>query len=210
MPGWLSLPARSPQDCTRGPICRQGQRDADAKSYASGNTSAYLPCPGAAAIASVPWPRPTAQGDGQRRQSQPALASRLGTGEQLEYMPPYPYIPTRLRGLPPIAPAAHNGSQGLPSCQAGRQPKQLTLNPAITPCNRKVYAHCDSDIREGSNRTFFCFSYFLANTPPTHRLSICCLFLHALEMPAPGLPRSHPPLHLSDVMTSLGASQSGV
>lgn len=54
----------------------------------SGNTSVYLPCPGAVAIASVPPPvRP--QRDGQRRQNQPALASSTWDGDKKKKQTPY-------------------------------------------------------------------------------------------------------------------------
>lgn len=156
--------------------------------------------------APAPFPTPRCRGsvrprkemDRQRRQSQPALASsRLGTAGTNKWNSRPRILLSQLATLLLERPPTHNGLAGSPlvSGKAGRQVEKS--NPGIIPCNRKVYAHCDSDIRGLLKSNDFSFLLFLlSQRTSNHRLSIS--FLHALDsdalMPAPGpLPRSYPP-----------------
>lgn len=100
----------------------------------SGNTSAYLPCPGAVAIASVPPPvRPQEMGKGVK--ISPHWLPRLGMETERKQNPVHS---TRC----PIVIQTYNGSQGLPMCQASVKKKKH----GFTTGNRKVHAYYDSDI----------------------------------------------------------------
>lgn len=84
----------------------------------SGDTSAYLPCPGAVAIASVPPPvRPQEMGKGVK--VSPHWLLDLGWRQKKTD----PVHSTRC----PIVVQTYNGSQGLPMCQAASRRKNTGL-----------------------------------------------------------------------------------